>query len=106
MVIYLVLNLEQGTHIQTNLASLLTNPIQRIKVTFKDAKGAVLKTIEASEGDSLLDIAKEYDIDFGELCDGSNVRSTRCLSGAGEPETQDDKNDVHLGGYVTFVSIR
>ena len=45
-------------------------------MTFKDAKGAVLKTIKASEGDSLLDIAKEYDIDLEGACEGSVACST------------------------------
>ena len=45
-------------------------------MTFKDAKGAVLKTIEASEGDSLLDIAKEYDGNLEGTCEGSVACST------------------------------
>jgi hypothetical protein len=35
-----------------------------IKVHFQDSKGTHLKTIEASEGDSILDLAHEYDIDL------------------------------------------
>ena len=38
--------------------------VYSIKVHFKDSKGALIKTVEASEGDSLLDIAHEYDVDL------------------------------------------
>ena len=31
---------------------------------FKDSKGNHLKTIEANEGDSILDLAHEYDVDL------------------------------------------
>lgn len=36
----------------------------RIKVHFKDSKGNLIKTVEANEGDDLLAIAHEYDIDL------------------------------------------
>ena len=36
----------------------------RIKVHFKDSKGQLLKTVEANEGDDILSIAHEYDIDL------------------------------------------
>ena len=36
----------------------------RIKVTFKDSKGNLIKTVEANEGDNILDIAHEYDVDL------------------------------------------
>lgn len=48
----------------------LHNPITRpapgtgIKVHFKDSKGTLLKTVEANEGDSILDLAHEYDVDL------------------------------------------
>jgi hypothetical protein len=35
-----------------------------IKVTFRDSKGNDLKTVEGNEGDDLLSIAHEYDIDL------------------------------------------
>lgn len=38
--------------------------MHRIKVHFKDSKGNVLKTVEANEGDDLLSVAHEYDIDL------------------------------------------
>lgn len=36
----------------------------RIKVHFKDSKGTLIKTVEGNEGDDLLDVAHEYDIDL------------------------------------------
>lgn len=35
-----------------------------IKINFRDAQGKELKTVEANEGDDLLSIAHEYDIDL------------------------------------------
>lgn len=41
----------------------------RIKVHFKDSKGTLIKTVEGNEGDDLLDVAHEYDIDLeGTTC--------------------------------------
>lgn len=36
----------------------------RIKIHFKDSKGTLIKTVEANEGDDILSIAHEYDIDL------------------------------------------
>ncbi|GHJ87487.1 hypothetical protein NliqN6_3889 [Naganishia liquefaciens] len=47
-----------------------------IKVTFKDAKGAVVREIEGNEGDDLLSLAHEYDIDLEGACGGSIACST------------------------------
>jgi hypothetical protein len=38
--------------------------IIRIKVTYRDAKGNDIKTVEGNEGDDLLILAHEYDIDL------------------------------------------
>lgn len=38
--------------------------IFRIKLHFKDSKGSLIKTIEANEGDDILSIAHEHDIDL------------------------------------------
>ncbi|KAJ3561845.1 hypothetical protein NP233_g9944 [Leucocoprinus birnbaumii] len=43
-----------------------------IKVHFKDSKGNLLKTVEANEGDDLLGVAHEYDIDLEEPDDDEN----------------------------------
>ncbi|KAI5452069.1 mitochondrial matrix iron-sulfur protein [Naganishia albida] len=47
-----------------------------IKVTFKDAKGEVIRAIEGNEGDDLLSLAHEYDIDLEGACGGSIACST------------------------------
>ncbi|KAN0059784.1 mitochondrial matrix iron-sulfur protein [Thecaphora frezii] len=47
-----------------------------IKITFRDSKGTDLKTVEANEGDDLLSIAHEYDIDLEGACEGSIACST------------------------------
>ncbi|EIW80093.1 ferredoxin [Coniophora puteana RWD-64-598 SS2] len=70
-----------------------------IKVHFKDAKGEHLKTIEANEGDDLLSLAHEHDIDLEGACEGSIACST-ChviLSPSHYdllPEPSDDENDM------------
>ncbi|KDN36290.1 ferredoxin [Tilletiaria anomala UBC 951] len=47
-----------------------------IKVTFRDSKGSDIKTVEVNEGDDLLSIAHEYDIDLEGACEGSIACST------------------------------
>lgn len=42
--------------------------MRRIKVHFKDSKGNLIKTVEANEGDDLLCVAHEYDIDLEGTC--------------------------------------
>lgn len=57
-------NLALGTlHVFHKSSHQLTT-FHRIKVHFKDSKGNLLKTVEANEGDDLLSIAHEYDIDL------------------------------------------
>jgi hypothetical protein len=36
----------------------------RIKVIFKDAKGGVIREVEGNDGDDLLSLAHEYDVDL------------------------------------------
>ena len=49
----------------SSLATTLTVACaRRIKVHFKDAKGSLIRTVEANEGDDILSIAHEYDIDL------------------------------------------
>jgi hypothetical protein len=38
--------------------------LSRIKVNFKNANGDLLKTVEVNEGDDILSIAHEHDIDL------------------------------------------
>ncbi|KAI0672577.1 ferredoxin [Trametes maxima] len=70
-----------------------------IKVHFQDAKGNPLKTIEANEGDDLLSIAHEYDIDLEGACEGSVACSTCHVVIDPDhydllPEPEDDENDM------------
>lgn len=40
----------------------------RIKLTFKKSTGEVIETVEANEGDDIVDVSWEYDLDIeGEL---------------------------------------
>ncbi|EPQ51961.1 ferredoxin [Gloeophyllum trabeum ATCC 11539] len=70
-----------------------------IKVHFKDAKGNDIKTVEANEGDDLLSIAHEHDIDLEGACEGSIACSTcHVILSPGHydllPEPSDDENDM------------
>ncbi|KAL5520637.1 YAH1 [Sanghuangporus sanghuang] len=70
-----------------------------IKVTFKDSKGTILKTVEANEGDDILSIAHEYDIDLEGACEGSVACSTCHVILDPQsydllPEPSDDENDM------------
>ncbi|PWN41853.1 ferredoxin [Ceraceosorus guamensis] len=47
-----------------------------IKVTFRDSKGTDIRTVEVNEGDDLLAVAHEYDIDLEGACEGSIACST------------------------------
>ncbi|KAH9886316.1 2Fe-2S ferredoxin-type domain-containing protein [Cubamyces lactineus] len=70
-----------------------------IKVHFKDHKGNLIKTVEANEGDDLLSIAHEYDIDLEGACEASMACSTCHVILDPEvydqlPEPEDDENDM------------
>ncbi|KDQ12421.1 hypothetical protein BOTBODRAFT_176370 [Botryobasidium botryosum FD-172 SS1] len=70
-----------------------------IKVNFKDSKGQLIKTIEANEGDNLLEIAHEHDIDLEGACEGSVACSTCHVILNPEhfdmlPEPEDEENDM------------
>ncbi|KAI0340245.1 ferredoxin [Trametopsis cervina] len=70
-----------------------------ITVHFKDAKGNHLKTIEGNEGDDILSLAHEYDIDLEGACEGSVACSTCHVIVSNEhydqlPEPEDDENDM------------
>ncbi|PPQ91473.1 hypothetical protein CVT25_013730 [Psilocybe cyanescens] len=70
-----------------------------LKVHFKDSNGNLIKTVEANEGDDILAIAHEYDIDLEGACEGSVACST-CHVILPEkfydllPEPEDDENDM------------
>ncbi|KLO12519.1 ferredoxin [Schizopora paradoxa] len=70
-----------------------------LKVHFKDSKGNHIKTVEVNEGDSILEIAHEYDIDLEGACEASLACSTCHVILPPEyydllPEPGDDENDM------------
>ncbi|KAI0267257.1 2Fe-2S ferredoxin-type domain-containing protein [Gloeopeniophorella convolvens] len=70
-----------------------------IKLHFRDSKGQLLKTVEANEGDDVLSIAHEHDIDLEGACEGSVACSTCHVILSPEhydllPEPEDDENDM------------
>ncbi|EIM87506.1 ferredoxin [Stereum hirsutum FP-91666 SS1] len=70
-----------------------------IKLHFKDSKGQLIKTVEANEGDDILSIAHEYDIDLEGACEGSVACSTcHVILDPDQydilPEPEDDENDM------------
>ncbi|OCF75639.1 adrenodoxin-type ferredoxin [Kwoniella mangroviensis CBS 8886] len=70
-----------------------------IKLTFKDSKGNEIKTIEGNEGDDILSLAHEYDVDLEGACEGSVACSTCHVIIDPEnydklPEPDDEENDM------------
>jgi len=70
-----------------------------IKLRFEDSKGTLIKTVEANEGDDILSIAHEHDIDLEGACEGSIACSTCHVILSAEhydllPEPSDDENDM------------
>ncbi|KAG8964092.1 hypothetical protein FRC03_002224 [Tulasnella sp. 419] len=70
-----------------------------IKLHFQDSKGELIKTVEANEGDNILDIAHEHDIDLEGACEGSVACSTCHVILSPEyydllPEPEDEENDM------------
>lgn len=53
----------------------------RIKITFKEASGRVIRTVEANEGDDILSIAHEHDIDL-EGAPAALSLAVHCCKGA------------------------
>ncbi|WVW85225.1 hypothetical protein I302_107263 [Kwoniella bestiolae CBS 10118] len=70
-----------------------------IKLIFKDSKGQEIKTIEGNEGDDILSLAHEYDVDLEGACEGSVACSTCHVIIDPEnydklPEPDDEENDM------------
>ncbi|KAF9648258.1 ferredoxin [Thelephora ganbajun] len=70
-----------------------------IKVHFKDSKGELIKIIEGNEGDDILSLAHEHDIDLEGACEGSIACSTCHVILSPEhydllEEPGDDENDM------------
>lgn len=38
--------------------------MNRVKVTFQNSKGETIKTVEGNEGDDIVDLSWEYDLDI------------------------------------------
>ncbi|KAF9224677.1 ferredoxin [Gyrodon lividus] len=79
----------------------ITRPVPGTGITlhFKDHKGNLIKTIEASEGDDILSLAHEWDIDLEGACEGSIACSTCHIILPPEKydllsEPSDDENDM------------
>lgn len=78
---------------------LVQTDVFRIKVTYRDSKGNDLKTVEGNEGDDLLILAHEYDIDLeGEIrvstarqLDSSTARSAFHIA---QEHDQDDRCSI------------
>jgi len=73
--------------------------LHRIKVHFKDSTGELIKTIEGNEGDDILSLAHEHDIDLEGACEGSIACSTCHVILSPEhydtlEEPGDDENDM------------
>lgn len=70
-----------------------------IKVHFLKSDSSPLKTIECNEGDDLLSLAHEHDVDLEGACEGSVACSTCHVVLDGEsydklPEAEDEENDM------------
>ncbi|KAG2034470.1 2Fe-2S ferredoxin-type domain-containing protein [Suillus americanus] len=88
-----------GSQIQRHGNVTRPDPGTGIKLHFKDSKGNLLKTIEANEGDDILSLAHEHDIDLEGACEGSVACSTCHVILSPEhydllPEPSDDENDM------------
>ena len=70
--------LEQGTLRTYLLYSIPLFTTLRIKLHFKDSKGNLIKTVEANEGDDVLSIAHEHDIDLEGTLGFANGSELRC----------------------------
>ena len=83
----------------STLALTIDRHLHRIKVHFKDSKGDLIKTIEGNEGDDVLSLAHEHDIDLEGACEGSIACSTCHVILSPEhydmlEEPGDDENDM------------
>ncbi|KIM28250.1 hypothetical protein M408DRAFT_8910 [Serendipita vermifera MAFF 305830] len=74
-------------------------PGEGITIHFHDSSNNLIKTIEGNDGDSLLDLAHEHDIDMEGACEGSVACSTCHVILTPEhydklEEPEDDENDM------------
>lgn len=59
---------ELGMLYRNVLERTLNTTTLSLKVNFKDSTGKLVKAVEANEGDDILSIAHEYDIDLEGMC--------------------------------------
>ena len=96
---------EQGEHIHTAFVYekclILLTPcrLSSIKITFQDSKGQTVTQVEGNEGDDLLSLAHEWDVDLEGACEGSIACSTCHVILDAESydkleEPEDDENDM------------
>ncbi|KAG8743088.1 hypothetical protein FRC10_000388 [Ceratobasidium sp. 414] len=88
-----------STSIQRHNEVTRPEPGTGLKVHFHGSKGALLKTVECNEGDTLLDLAHEHDVDLEGACEGSVACSTCHVILSPEyydmlPEPDDEENDM------------
>ncbi|KAF8839268.1 ferredoxin [Paxillus ammoniavirescens] len=88
-----------GSGVQRHGSITRPAPGTGITLHFKDHKGNLIRTIEASEGDDVLSLAHEWDIDLEGACEGSIACSTCHVILPPEqydllPEPSDDENDM------------
>ncbi|KAI6015249.1 ferredoxin [Pisolithus orientalis] len=96
---YILRRYLHGTPIRQHGQITRPEPGTGIKLHFKDHKGNPIKTIEAREGDDILSLAHEWDIDLEGACEGSIACSTCHVILQPEtydtlPEPSDDENDM------------
>nr|ODN90413.1 adrenodoxin-type ferredoxin [Cryptococcus depauperatus CBS 7855] len=82
-----------------SLSTCAHNHGARIKLTFRDSKGNDIKTVEGNEGDDILSLAHEYDVDLEGACEGSVACSTcHVIVDPAHfdilPEADDEENDM------------
>ncbi|QRV98583.1 methyltransferase domain protein [Ceratobasidium sp. AG-Ba] len=100
--IYMAMNLSEFLNNTRPLflsAGFTDDAFDKLKVHFRDSKGALIKTVECNEGDSLLDLAHEHDVDLEGACEGSVACSTCHVILTPEhydllPEPDDEENDM------------
>jgi ferredoxin len=73
--------------------------LSSIKITFQDSKGQTVTQVEGNEGDDLLSLAHEWDVDLEGACEGSIACSTCHVILDAESydkleEPEDDENDM------------
>lgn len=78
-----------------------------IKVVYTDSKGNTIKTIEGNEGDDLLSLAHEHDIDLeGEWGGGGAAEARRGGHAAADFPPSVVPRDGHAAANLPFIQLR